>query len=237
MAATEKLGEAEAIRKAAQEAVGVGTSAPKTKPKDLRAVAREAVGDPNAVPTKDRDAYQDQDVFAPGIAKVLANVEVEAAARFGPAGSRERKAAQFKLSQLRQENQAKAPARQASGPSAGQASSREEWEEFTREKLQAMTSQARTAVVFSEWYSGLSERGQEFVDSVSLELEYGPLMVDDTERPSPELTEEQQALNAWLDSDDDEDDDLAEYDDVDLEAESAYAEYDADIDATLEVSQ
>src|SRR5207244_11751946 len=70
MAATEKLSEAEAIRKAAQEAVGVGTSAPKTKPKDLRAVAREAVGDPNAVPTKDRDAYQDQDVFAPGIAKV-----------------------------------------------------------------------------------------------------------------------------------------------------------------------
>jgi len=177
MAAVEKFTEAQAVRKAAQEALGVGAD---TGPKPSREQYREALEAASAPspPAIDAD-LPDRDVFGPGIASVLEDPMQFAKSRFAP-HSRDRLQARRELQQQRAKA---APARRVSGPKPGQAASWAQWEEHTREKLRAMTSEARAGVVFSEWYDGLSERGQDFVDGVSLELEYGPLMVDDTERP------------------------------------------------------
>jgi hypothetical protein len=140
----------------------------------------------------------------------------------------EQKAARHELGERRAKARAASPRPGQRRPTVA------EWTERWRTHLSRLTEQQRDEVIFTDVYNALSDRAREVVDGLLIELDQEAEAQERTvEYARGGLlgeTEARQGLDAQLDFGYDDEEDL------DLEAEAAMFEYDADIEAGMDVA-
>jgi hypothetical protein len=140
----------------------------------------------------------------------------------------EQKPARHELGERKAKTRAGTPARPGQRPSVA------EWTQHWRTRLSRMTEQQRDEVIWSDVYNALSERAAQIVDELLLEIDEEASrqegLAEYARGDGAAESEATARLNAELDEE------FAYADELDLEAEAAEIEYEADVEAGLDIA-